>query len=54
MFLLPSPDLIGKEVTPIMEIIIGIALSFLVSVAAGVLANFLYDLVCKWLNGSRK
>ena len=54
MFLLPSPDLIGKEVTPIMEIIIGIALSFLVSVAAGIVANILYNIICKWLNGGRK
>ena len=34
-----------------MAIVTDLIVSFLVSVAAGVLASFLYDLVCKWLNG---
>ena len=37
-----------------MEFFIGLFLSFLVSVAAGIAANILYGIICKWLNGRRK
>lgn len=34
--------------------VIRLLISFLVSVGAGIAANSLYSIICKWLNGSKK
>lgn len=49
--MLPTPHAFGgKVVNPVMEIF----KSFLISVGAGVIANTIYYCVCKWLNGRKK
>lgn len=42
----------GKEVNTV--VMIYSISSFLISVIAGITANFAYDAICKWLNGRKK
>lgn len=31
-----------------------VLISFLISVLAGIVASFIYDIICKWLNRRKK
>lgn len=42
----------GEEVRPVATIFS--LFSFLVSVVAGIISNFLYSIICKWLDGKKK
>lgn len=42
----------GKEVNAV--VIFSSIFSFLISVIAGITANFAYNIICKWLNGRKK
>lgn len=51
--MLPTPvRLTGKEVN--MVGLFSLIISFLISVLAGIAANFVFEAICKWLNGRKK